>query len=155
MIRRAMIPVSRGAMIPVIVAVLTAVSFLPALGASFLNWDNVNFLDNPAYRGLGHAQARWAFTSVLFGRYIPMTRLTWSLYVLGGMDPWGYHLVNVLLHAANVAILYFVARRLLAAAIGDGAQSDRHERSLGEDAAGPSRSRGMAPERALQPGSRP
>jgi hypothetical protein len=52
-------------------------------------------------------------------------------------------------------ILYFVARRLLAAAIGDSAQSDRHERSLGEDAAGPSWSRRMVPERVPQPGSRP
>jgi len=137
MIHRAMIPMSRSAMIPVIVAVLTAVSFLPALGGSFLNWDdNVNFLDNPGYRGLGHAQIRWAFSSVLFGHYIPVTRLTWSLnYVLGGMDPWGYHLVNVLLHAANAAIFYLVARRLLAAAIGDGAQRDRHEPHLGAAAA--------------------
>ena len=114
----------RRALIPLALALLTAVVFLPALGGSFLNWDdNVNLLDNPAYRGLGREQIRWAFTSVLFGHYIPLTRLTWSLsYVLGGMDPWGYHLVSVLVHAANAVLFYFVALRLLAAADAEGRQ---------------------------------
>jgi len=112
----------RRAALPLVIALITGVCFLPALSGSFLNWDdNVNFLDNPDYRGLGRQQVRWAATTVLFGHYIPLTRLTWSAnYALGSMDPWGYHLVNLMLHAANATILYFVARRLLAAATGDG-----------------------------------
>jgi hypothetical protein len=124
---------TRRVTIPLTVAALTATCFLPALCGSFLNWDdNVNFLDNPAYRGLGRDQIWWALTSVLFGHYIPVTRLTWSLnYSLGGMNPWGYHLLNVLLHAANAVLVYFVARRLLAAAAGNGAQDGRRETDLG------------------------
>jgi hypothetical protein len=119
-------------LIPLAVAVVTAAAFLPTLSGVFLNWDdNVNFLDNPAYRGLGLEHVRWAFTTVLFGHYIPLTRLTWSLnYVLGGMNPWGYHLVNVVLHAANAVLFYVVARRLLAAAITDGAQAGRRAPDL-------------------------
>ena len=118
---------SRRWLVPVVVAALTTVCFLPALSGSFLNWDdNVNFLDNPAYRGLGREQVHWAFTSVLFGHYIPLTRLTWSLnYVTGGLDPWGYHLLNLLLHAANTILFYVVARRLLAAASNEGSQDGR------------------------------
>jgi protein O-mannosyl-transferase len=129
MIRRAMIPFG--------VAVVTALCFLPALSGTFLNWDdNVNFLDNPAYQGLGRAQVRWAFTSVLFGHYIPITRLTWSAnFALGGMNPWGYHLVNVVVHAANAALFYFVARRLLAAAATGGSQDARHQPAIQEGAA--------------------
>ena len=114
-------------LVPLAVAVLAAVPFLSTLSGSFLNWDdNVNFLENPAYRGLDLEQVRWAFTSVAFGHYIPLTRLTWSVnWVLGGMNPWGYHLVNVLLHAANAVLFYVVARRLLAAAVADGAQAGR------------------------------
>jgi hypothetical protein len=123
---------SRRALIPIAVAALTATWFLPTLSGSVLNWDdNVNSLDNPAYRGLGVEQLRWAFTSVLFGHYVPLTRLSWRLnYVLGGMDPWGYHLVNVLLHGLNAATFYFVARRLLAAAVGAGGQAGRREPAL-------------------------
>ena len=122
---------------PFSVTVLTVICFLPALTGSFLNWDdNVNFLENTAYRGLGPAQIRWAFTSVLFGHYIPLTRLTWSLnYVLGGMDPLGYHLVSLLLHAGNALLVYVVARRLLAAAEDDGAQKTRSERDVSVAAA--------------------
>ena len=36
-------------------------------------------------------------------------------YTLGGVNPWGYHLGNVLIHAMNAVVLYFVARRLLIA----------------------------------------
>jgi hypothetical protein len=122
----------RRGIIPLAVAILTATAFLPTLSGSFLNWDdNVNFLENDAYRGLDREHTRWAFTSVFFGHYIPLTRLTWSLnWALGGMDPWGYHLVNLVLHAANAALFYFVTRRLLAAAIADGAQSGRRSPDL-------------------------
>src|SRR4029453_7990909 len=49
------------------------------------------------------------------GHYIPITWLTFGLnHALGGMDPWGYHLGNLLLHAANTTLFFFVARRLLA-----------------------------------------
>ena len=115
--------------LPIVVATLTAVCFLPAVSGSFLHWDdNVNFTDNSAYRGLGWDQIRWAFTSTLFGHYIPLTRLSWSLsYWLGGMNPWGYYLVNVLLHVGNAVGFYFVARRLLSAAANQGAQGERWE----------------------------
>ena len=129
---------SRTSLVPVVVAALTTICFIPALPGSFLNWDdNVNFLENDAYRGLDREHTRWAFTSVFFGHYIPLTRLTWSLnWALGGMDPWGYHLVNLLLHAANAALFYFVTRRLLAAAIADGDQSGRRSPDLCAAAAG-------------------
>jgi hypothetical protein len=128
---------SRRSLTPVGLAVAAAACFQPALSGSFLNWDdNVNFMDNPAYRGLGPEQVRWAFTSVLFGHYIPLTRLSWSLnYQFGGMDAWGYHLANLLLHGINVALFYLVARRLLAAAGDAGAQAGRAEPTVSASAA--------------------
>jgi tetratricopeptide (TPR) repeat protein len=107
--------------LPALVFFLTLVCFLPAMSGTFLNWDdNVNFQDNPSFRG-GSAweRARTALTSTLFGHYIPLTRLSWSLnHALGGMKPWGYHLANLLLHAGNAALAYLVARRLLEAGAG-------------------------------------
>ena len=35
-------------------------------------------------------------------------------YVTGGLEPWGYHLGNLLLHAGNVVLVWLLARRLLA-----------------------------------------
>ena len=122
---------------PLVVALISGASFLPALSGSFLNWDdNVNFLDNSSYRGLGLDHLRWDTTTVLFGHYIPLTRLTWSAnYVLGGLDPWGYHLVNLVLHGANAAIFYFVALRLLTVAAGDGTSTSHRYCDLALSAA--------------------
>ena len=82
---------------------MTLAAFVPALRGQFLDWDDVvNLVDNPHYRGLGPAQIKWMFTSTLMGHYIPLTWMSFGLnYVLGGMNPWGYHLVNLLLHATN------------------------------------------------------
>jgi tetratricopeptide (TPR) repeat protein len=108
------------------VAAATFAVFLPALGAGFVNWDDdENFLWNPSYRGLGWREIRWMFTAVHQGLYIPVTWLTLGLdHVIWGMDPFGYHLTSVTLHAVNAALLYAVARRLLGAAFPD--QSTGH-----------------------------
>ncbi|HET7874803.1 MAG TPA: tetratricopeptide repeat protein [Methylomirabilota bacterium] len=104
--------------LPSLVATLCFAVFIPSLDGQFLNWDDqVNFVSNPGYRGLGLQQIRWMLTTTLMGHWIPLTWLSFGVnYALGGMDPWGYHLGNLLLHAANAVLFYLVARRLLAAA---------------------------------------
>ena len=105
------------ALAPAIVFLLTAVVFSPALLNGFVDWDdNVNFLTNPHYRGLGVAHIRWMLTSALSGHWIPITWLTLAAdYVVWGMNPFGYHLTNVVLHATNAVLLFVLARRLLPA----------------------------------------
>ena len=106
-------------LVPLVVAAAALVALLPALGAGFVNWDDeASFLRNPHYRGLGLDQLTWMFTTTLLGHWSPLTWVTWGLdYTLGGLAPFGYHLTSLLLHAANTALLYIVARRLLAAAV--------------------------------------
>ena len=97
-------------------AVVTLIVFSPALGNGWLDYDDDrNFLNNPHYRGLGPAQLRFMFTGSIMGHWTPVTWLTLGLdYVLWGMNPLGYHLGNILLHAGNAAIFFVIARRLLA-----------------------------------------
>lgn len=121
---------------PVLVFLVTAAAFLPALPGQFLNWDDSTlFTRNLEYRGLGMAQLRWMFTTMLSGHYIPLTWLTLGLnYSLGGMNPWGYHLLALLLHATNAALFYRVACRILAAVIdrpGDGPVAGRGDQPTG------------------------
>ncbi|HEX7938528.1 MAG TPA: hypothetical protein VF483_06010, partial [Gemmatimonadaceae bacterium] len=106
------------------VAVLAALPFLPALQNDFVSWDdNKNFIQNPFYRGLGLAQLKWMWTTFHMGHYVPLSWMTLGLdYVLWGMNAKGYHLTNILLHAANAVVLFFVARRLLSLAL----REDRH-----------------------------
>jgi Flp pilus assembly protein TadD len=124
-------------LLPVAIGLATVLAFLPALGGEFLTWDDdVNFLNNESYRGLGWPQIRWAFSNVRMGHYIPFTWLSLSgNYVAGGMNPWGYHLLSLLMHAANAILYYLVARRLLAAARDGGGQAARRDALLTAGAA--------------------
>ncbi|MBI4560464.1 MAG: tetratricopeptide repeat protein [Candidatus Rokubacteria bacterium] len=101
--------------IPFLIALVTVLAFSPAFWNDFVSWDDEqNLLDNPHYRGLGWGQLRWMLTTNLLGHWIPLTWLSFGLdYLLWGMNPVGYHLTNLLLHAANGAVFYFVALRLL------------------------------------------
>jgi Flp pilus assembly protein TadD len=54
------------------------------------------------------------FTTFHLGHYQPLSWLTFSLdYLLWGMEPFGYHLTNILLHSANAVLFYFITLRLL------------------------------------------
>ena len=105
-------------LVPALIAVVTFATFLPALHNQFVNWDDdKNFLENPHYRGLGWTQLSWMWTTHM-GHYIPLTWMTFGLdYLLWGMNPLGYHLTNLLLHAANAMVFFFITRRLLTRAL--------------------------------------
>lgn len=100
---------------PLIAAAVTFAVFARSIHFGFVNWDDpVNFLTNNHYRGLGWVHLRWMLTTSLMGQWIPLTWLTLAIdYLVWGMDPFGYHLTNVLLHCAATIAWYFVARRLL------------------------------------------
>src|SRR3989449_9637971 len=99
----------------VVSALAPLVVFAPSVGNAFVDWDdNLNFVTNPDYRGLGWSQLRWMLTATVTGHYIPVTWMTLGLvYVLWGMNPAGYHLTNLVLHALNTVLCALIAIRLL------------------------------------------
>ncbi|MEP6620603.1 MAG: hypothetical protein ABJE47_14865, partial [bacterium] len=103
---------------PLVVVVVTVIAFLPTLRAGFVSWDDdKNFLANPHYRGLGLEQLGWMWSTFQLGHYVPLSWMSLGAdYLVWGMDPAGYHATNLLLHAANSALVYFLARRVLLAA---------------------------------------
>src|SRR5262245_47336497 len=107
------------AWIAFLVALVTFAVFVPALRNEFVNWDDLELLvDNPHYRGLGWQQVRWMFSTFRNGHYQPLSWMTFALdYLIWGMDPFGYHLTNLVLHAANAALFYLLALRLLSLAL--------------------------------------
>ena len=89
--------------LPGILVLVVFTCFLPTLGNDFVAWDDdLNFTENPNYRGLSWSNLRWMLTTVHGGHYQPLSWMTLGLdYVVWGMNPTGYHLTNLLLHAAN------------------------------------------------------
>jgi len=97
--------------VPLGVAAVTFTAFLPALHADFVNLDDhYLLLRNGAWRG----SAGYGFGTVHGGHYHPLTWLSWRLdYAMWGLEPRGYHLTNMLLHAAGAAALVVLLRMLL------------------------------------------
>lgn len=98
-------------------AAAVLVVFAPALGNQFVNYDDDTYiLQNPhVLGGLTSADMQWAASAVAASNWHPLTwvslQLDASLY---RVDAWGYHLGNVLLHAASSALVLW----LLATATG-------------------------------------
>jgi tetratricopeptide (TPR) repeat protein len=94
---------------------LVVAAFLPVLGNDFVEWDDqANILRNRHYRGLGWPQVRWACTTFHLGVYQPVAWLLLEAqYVVWGLDAKGYHLVSLLMHIANMVVLFGLTMALL------------------------------------------
>ncbi|MBI2989244.1 MAG: tetratricopeptide repeat protein [Deltaproteobacteria bacterium] len=105
-------------LIAILIVPITITVFSPALENGFVDWDDhATLVENERYRGLGWPALRWMFTTFYMGHYQPLSWLTFSLdYLIWGLDPFGYHLTNILLHAANALIFYFIALSLISEA---------------------------------------
>ncbi len=96
-------------------ALIVIYAFIPSLANEFVLWDDdQNFLTNPYFRGLGAAQARWAWTTFRVGVYQPLAWLLFEAqYVFCELDPRGYHLTSLLFQVANAVVLYVLTVALL------------------------------------------
>jgi hypothetical protein len=96
-----------------LLTVLATVTYLPALQAGWI-WDDDSYiLDNPAVQlpeGIVHAWVPGATP-----QYYPLVFVSfWVQHAVHGLEPFGYHLVNLLLHLASSVLLWrlLVALRL-------------------------------------------
>jgi hypothetical protein len=95
--------------------VLTFVAFTPALQNGFVvTWDDgLYVLRNEHLRELSLATVRWAFTSFHANFWCPLTWLSFAVdHALWGLDPFGFHLSNVILHALDAGLVFALARAL-------------------------------------------
>jgi len=85
--------------------------YAPALHGTPV-WDDDMHMTGAARRGFGGLVKIW-FDPGTTPQYYPLTHtLFWIQDQLWRAEPLGHHLVNVLLHAANAALVFVVLRRL-------------------------------------------
>jgi hypothetical protein len=94
----------------------TVAVYFPILGNDFLYyWDDQWVVMN-SYTGSGFTGKNlWAiFTEFYHGQYAPLNELLYlSLYSLFGYDPLPFHTASMLLHIANVCLVFAFFRLLL------------------------------------------
>ena len=111
-------PMALGAAIALagaVLCLLVAVSYFPALSGGFV-WDDVVLTKaTPLHAWSGLAQI-WFTPRALLpyeGHYWPLLHTTfWLEHKLWGLAPFGYHLVNLLLHTGVVLLLWRLLLRL-------------------------------------------
>jgi tetratricopeptide (TPR) repeat protein len=97
-----------------LLAALTLAAFWPVLSAQFIKLDDGFYVvrNGRVLQGLTWANLGWAFRTGFQASWHPLTWLSHMLDVqLFGLRPWGHHLVNLLLHVANVLLLFGFLRR--------------------------------------------
>ncbi|MFZ0825885.1 MAG: tetratricopeptide repeat protein [Verrucomicrobiia bacterium] len=101
-------PVWRGGLI----VLLVFLAYLPALHCGFI-WDDDSYVtENLTLHDLGGLQRIW-FQVGAVPQYYPMVHTSfWLEYHLWGLNPVGFHAINVLLHATAAILLWQVLRRL-------------------------------------------
>ncbi len=97
-----------------LVVVVTALLYLPALNNGFTNWDDdKQVVANPVIRDLSAGGLKDIFSSFTVSLYQPLTSLVFALqYRFFELDPRVYHTVNVVLHLANIVLVYVLIRSL-------------------------------------------
>lgn len=95
------------------IVLMTLVAYGPVIADGGFVWDDPDYVvNNPVLRDVGGLARMWTQPSSL-PQYYPMVHTTyWVEYQIWGLDPTGYHVNNVLLHAASAVMLWVILRRL-------------------------------------------
>jgi len=102
--------------LPYALIVVAAISLYgKSVGFDFVpSWDDdVYVLNNRLIQSLSISNLKAIFTQPFFSNYAPVHLLSYSVdYLFWGLNPAGYHLMNVILHAANVILAFIVIKRV-------------------------------------------
>jgi tetratricopeptide (TPR) repeat protein len=101
-----------------LLSVLTAAAFWPVLNNDFVHYDDPQYvtLNRHVSTGLTWENVGWAFRTGYASNWHPATWISHMLDAeLFGLNPRWHHLTNLLLHIANVLLLFLVLTRMTGA----------------------------------------
>jgi tetratricopeptide (TPR) repeat protein len=95
-----------------VLLIVTVLAYLPASHAGFIWDDDLHITENPALRNLEGLKHIW-FQISATPQYYPMVHSSfWLESHLWGLNPLGYHLVNIFLQALGAILLWCVLREI-------------------------------------------
>ena len=89
-----------------VIAIACVVAYSNSFGCTFHLDDTVNIVDNSHIRNLWNFADIWLHDKSRF-----IAKLSFAInYHLGGLNVWGYHLVNLLIHIFNAFLVWWLIR---------------------------------------------
>jgi len=91
------------------ILLLTAAIYAPTFQNEFVNWDDDLYVtDNYWVQNFSGESIKQFWTAEVAANYHPLTMMTLGMnYMISGMNPWSYQLVNILLHLLNVFLVFY------------------------------------------------
>jgi protein O-mannosyl-transferase len=112
---------------PVFLFLVACLVYANTLSNAFTNWDDVALIvTNERIRSLSPAHVAVMFDFSRGGTYQPIRELSYAIdFRFWELNPVGYHIHNILLHALSAVILFFLLRKLLPRVSGSEHYADR------------------------------
>lgn len=97
--------------IAILTGLICFLVYLKALSCGFVNFEDQDYvINNTGIRTLGSEFWKWAFTTVPVNYWVPLLWVSFALdYHFWGLNPLGYHLTNIILHALNAGLIVLIA----------------------------------------------
>jgi hypothetical protein len=97
---------------PLVVFLLPLIVFFPSSSFALLHWDDLFVIQQSAGRFSWEGILEFFFAREAQQHYKPIAQLSFAWnYALAGMSPAVYHWTNILLHATNSLLLFFVLKK--------------------------------------------
>ena len=98
----------------ILLAYITVFAFYPAIMANFINLDDIVMVtENPDITSLSFSNIKHVFSSFQYKLYHPLVTLSYAVeYYFCKLDPYLYHIDNILLHILNTLILFFIIKKI-------------------------------------------
>ena len=93
---------------------IIVLAFYPSISADFIMLDDpIMIKENPYITNLSISNIKNIFTSIYLKLYHPIVTLTFAIeYSICKLDPYLYHIDNILLHLFNTLFIFFIIKNL-------------------------------------------
>jgi protein O-mannosyl-transferase len=95
-----------------VILLIVVGAYIPALHSGYIWDDDVYVTNNPALRSVEGLWASWTHLGANVQYYPLVFTSFWAEYHFWQLRPFGYHLVNVVLHLLNAFLVWHILRRL-------------------------------------------
>lgn len=99
----------------IIIASITLLVYLPALNNGFVNYDdNVLIYNNPSIRSIDIDLLTMIFSPETNATGMPLNLFSYAVdYAIWGLNPFGFHLTNIIIHTINTILVFILTLRLV------------------------------------------
>ncbi len=98
----------------IVILLITAFAYSATVSNGFTNWDDNHMVtENGMIRSLSLANLEHILSSMHYGHYHPLVVISYALeFHFFRLEPWIYHLTNVVFHILNTLLVFWFVRAL-------------------------------------------